>query len=387
LSAAASLNAAAPLSGAAARAVALAGVSVAAALMLAGCESRTALAPAPHDSAHPNVTAPREPATVILPGGVQAPASFADIAERAAAGVVFIESQQTHRRGDRRVLGQGLGTGFVIDEQGLVATNYHVVANASRIEVVIEERRRLRAELVGSDPPTDVAVLRVEANDLKALPLGDSESLRVGDWVVAIGNPFGLSNTVSAGIVSAKRRTRRDVPGLDPMGYYNFLQTDASINPGNSGGPLLDVSGHVVGINTAINVQARNIGFAIPVNMLRALLPLLLTRGHVERSGIGISIASLGTEDLNRLGLEDLSGALVTQLAPGGAGEQAGLQVDDVVVEFGGEAVDRPERLRWLASLGGVGNPAVLKVRRRGALLELQVRLEALRTAEPANDD
>ena len=183
-------------------------------------------------------------------------------------------------------------------------------------------------------------MLRVEAKDLPHLPLGDSEAIRVGDWVVAIGNPFGLSHTVSAGIVSAKGRTRQDVQGLgDQTGYYNFLQTDASINPGNSGGPLLDMSGRVVGINTAIRARANNIGFAIPINMVKELLPRLLKDGKVYRSAIGIVVSSLLPEDIARLSLTDPSGrARASDRARGGPPDKAGLELDDVIVAFHGES-------------------------------------------------
>lgn len=344
-------------------------------LAVAACDSASSPSASRTRSA---IAVPPPPATIVLPGGVQAPASFADLAEGLAPGVVFVKSQQAHRRGGRRVLGQGLGTGFAIDKSGLILTNHHVVANATRIEVVIEGREPRVAEVVGVDPPTDIALLRVEASELTVVPLGDSDSLRVGDWVLAIGNPFGLSNTVSAGIVSAKDRTSGDVPGLDPMGYYSFLQTDASINPGNSGGPLIDLSGHVVGINTAINVQAHNIGFAIPVNMVRALLPHLLGRGHLDRSALGVSVASLGPEDLPRLVLEESRGVLVTQVEARGPGDRAGLRVDDVILEFGGKRVEGPEQLRWLASIAGVGSSVVIRLRRRLELLEISAELGAL---------
>jgi serine protease Do len=322
------------------------------------------------------VTVPRGPETVILPGGVQAPASFADLAERVAPAVVFVRTNQTHRYGSRRVLGRGLGSGFVIDPDGLILTNHHVVENAARIDVSIGKDRRLRAQIVGADPPTDIAILRIEARDLPALPLGDSNSLRVGDWVLAIGNPFGLANTVSAGIISAKDRTTEDVPGLDPQGFYNFLQTDASINPGNSGGPLLDLAGNVVGVNTAINVQAHKIGYAIPVNMVRELLPRLVGKGHIERAAMGAVIASLKPLDVPRIGIDSLKGALVRQVSPGGPGEQAGLAVDDVILEFNGRAIPGPWALRWAMSLAGVGSLVKLLVRRpTGQVVELSVRL------------
>jgi serine protease Do len=343
-----------------------------------GCERlRQRLAGSEEAEAAPVVmTVPRGPETVILPGGVQAPASFADLAERAAPSVVFVRTNQTHRYGTRRVLGRGLGSGFIIDPDGLILTNHHVVENAARVDVLIGKDRRLRAQIVGADPPTDLAILRIDARGLPALTLGDSNSLRVGDWVLAIGNPFGLANTVSAGIISAKDRTTEDVPGLDPRGFYSFLQTDASINPGNSGGPLLDMGGNVVGVNTAINVQAHKIGYAIPINMVRELLPDLIGQGHIERAAIGAVISSLKPVDMPRIGVDSLKGALVRQVSEGGPGALAGLAVDDVILEFNGRPIPDPWALRWAMSLAGVGSVVKLVVRRAsGQLQELQVKL------------
>ncbi len=343
-----------------------------------GCERlRQRLGQSTEAGAQPVVMpVPRGPETVILPGGVQAPASFADLAERAAPSVVFVRTNQTHRYGTRRVLGRGLGSGFIIDPDGLILTNHHVVENAARVDVLIGKDRRLRAQIVGADPPTDLAILRIDARGLPALPLGDSNSLRVGDWVLAIGNPFGLANTVSAGIISAKDRTTEDVPGLDPRGFYSFLQTDASINPGNSGGPLLDMGGNVVGVNTAINVQAHKIGYAIPINMVRELLPDLIGQGHIERAAIGAVISSLKPVDMPRIGVDSLKGALVRQVSEGGPGAQAGLAVDDVILEFNGREITSPWALRWAMSLAGVGSVVRLVVRRAsGQLQELQVKL------------
>lgn len=331
---------------------------------------------------------PRGPETVILPGGVQAPASFADLAARVAPSVVFVRTNQTHRYGSRRVLGRGLGSGFVIDPDGLILTNHHVVENAARIDVSIGKDRRLRAQIVGADPPTDIAILRVEARGLPALSLGDSNALRVGDWVLAIGNPFGLANTVSAGIISAKDRTTEDVPGLDPQGFYSFLQTDASINPGNSGGPLLDLAGNVVGVNTAINVQAHKIGYAIPINMIRELLPRLVGKGHVERAAMGAVIASLKPVDVPRIGVDNLKGALVRQVSEGGPGDHAGLKVDDVIIGFNGRDIAGPWALRWAMSLAGVGSVVKLNVRRTtGQILELSVRLGDASELPPLPDE
>jgi len=329
------------------------------------------------------------PARTIMVGpGVQAPSSFADLAAKADPAVVFVKTlqEQRGRTGRRRVVGEGLGSAFVYDPNGLILTNNHVIEHATEIDVIFGEDRRMEAEVVGRDPPTDVAVLRVKATKLPYVSLGDSDAVRSGDWVVAIGNPFGLSHTVSAGIVSAKGRTGHDVRGLgDPSGYYNFIQTDASINPGNSGGPLLDVKGRVIGINAAIRAQANNIGFAIPINMVKELLPHLLKDGHVKRSAVGITVSSVLERDVTRLGLAQPKGALVRSVLPGGPGDRAGLKADDVIVAFEGDAVPGPEKLRWRASLAGVGKTVTLRVARGKRVFDLKVTLGELPEQRPSN--
>jgi serine protease Do len=329
---------------------------------------------------------PPLPATPALPPGpgAEAPASFAALAAAADPAVVFVKTLQEQRvLTGRRVVGEGLGSAFVYDPNGLILTNNHVIENASEIRVIFGRTREMSATVVGRDPPTDVAVLRVDAKGLASLPLGDSDAVRVGDWVVAIGNPFGLQHTVSAGILSAKGRTSQDVKGLDESGYYEFLQTDASINPGNSGGPLLDTGGRVVGINTAIRAEANNIGFAIPVNMVRDLLPRLLKDGGIKRSAVGVQVSSVLPDDVARLGLAVALGALVRVVVPGGPADVAGLKVDDVIMEFDNKPINGPERLRWLASLAGIGNEVGLKVARGTRLFELRVKLVALPSAPP----
>jgi serine protease Do len=327
---------------------------------------------------------PPLPTTPALPPGpgADAPASFAALAAAADPAVVFVKTLQ-ERRGfsGRRVVGEGLGSAFVYDPNGLILTNNHVIENASEIRVIFGRTREMSATVVGRDPPTDVAVLRVDAKGLASLPLGDSDAARVGDWVVAIGNPFGLQHTVSAGILSAKGRTNQDVKGLDESGYYEFLQTDASINPGNSGGPLLDTGGRVVGINTAIRAEANSIGFAIPVNMVRDLLPRLLKDGEIKRSAVGVQVSSVLPDDVARLGLAVALGALVRVVVPGGPADVAGLKVDDVIMEFDNKPINGPERLRWLASLAGIGNEVGLKVARGTRLFELRVKLVGLPSA------
>ena len=350
----------------------------------------TASASASSVPAPPPVTAALPPP--IQPG-VNAPLSFAELAAKADPAVVFVKTlqEQRGRTGRRRVIGEGLGSAFVFDPGGLILTNNHVIENATDIRVIFGRSKEMAAKVVGRDPPTDIAVLSVEAKGLPHLSLGDSDSTRVGDWVVAIGNPFGLSHTVSAGIVSAKGRTANDVRGLgDGTGYYNFIQTDASINPGNSGGPLLDLAGRVVGINTAIRARANNIGFAIPINMVKELLPHLTRDGKVRRSAIGIRVSSLVAQDLDRLKLDEQNGALVRHVEPGGPGDRAGLQLDDVIVAFDGQEVAGPEKLRWLASLAGVGKTATVRVQRGGRAIDVKIslgELPELPAAEPPADD
>lgn len=355
-------------------------------LALAGCK-RPSTAAAGGAAALPSGAVPvtgapivTQSVQVVSPPGVQAPSSFADLAAKADPAVVFVKTLQERRgiTGRRQVIGEGVGSAFVYDPNGLIITNNHVIDGASEIYVVFGRKRQVKATIVGRDPRTDVAVIRVEEKNLPFLPLGDSEAVRVGDWVVAIGNPFALSHTVSAGIISARGRTIQDVKGLDESGYYDFLQTDASINPGNSGGPLLDMAGRVVGMNTAIRRSANNIGFAIPVNMIKELLPRLLADGGVKRSAIGVVVAPLMPEDRERLKLPEEAGVLVSVVAPGGPAEKAGLMVDDVILSFQGEALPSPDRLRWVASLAGVGKTVTLRVARGGRLFDLQVKLDAL---------
>ncbi len=337
-----------------------------------------AASPAP--SAAPSTASAPAP-VVPVPGN--APASFADLVARADPGVVFVKT--THERRalpGRTILGEALGSAFVYDPEGLILTNNHVIEGATDIQVTMGNARVLSATVVGRDPPTDVAVLRVDAKGLPALPIGDSDAARVGDWVIAIGNPFGLSHTVSAGIVSAKDRTNQDLNrsggGLSEEGYYDFLQTDASINPGNSGGPLLDMGGRVVGINTAIRGNANNIGFAIPINMVKEVLPRLLKDGKIQRSALGVIVSPVLPDDVERLKLPAAGGALVNSVVPGGPADRAGLAVDDVILSFNGRGIQRPEHLRWSASLAGVGNSATIRASRRGRQFDIKVTLGEL---------
>jgi serine protease Do len=356
-----------------------------------GCDGKKDVTgPEAATSASTSVTTlPTTAGTVSVPVG--APLSFAPIAKAADPSVVTINSISEETavsfsgKVRRREL-KGLGTGFIIDKDGTIVTNNHVIEGpdgniAPTISVRTSDDKVLDARVLGRDPLTDIAALKVDLKDAPALALGDSDVLDVGDWVVAIGNPFGLNHTVSAGIVSAKGRTKEDVP-LDPSGYYDFIQTDASINPGNSGGPLLNLKGEVVGINTAIRGGgAQGIGFAIPINEIRQLLPMILRDGHVTRSAMGVRIRDvreLAPEDRTALKLTDDKGVVIEDVQGGGPAAKGGLEAGDVILEFDGTPVDKSTRLQWMASVAGVGKTVKLKILRQGKPMDMKVVLGLL---------
>lgn len=263
--------------------------------------------------------------------------------------------------------GRGLGTGFIINQQGHILTNSHVVEKAQQIQIQLHDGTTAAAKVVAIDPPTDIALLQIPSKNrrLPIATLGDSDSLRIGDWVVAIGNPFGLEHTVTAGIVSAKER--REVNPEGRGGYHNYIQTDASINPGNSGGPLYNLRGEVVGINGAINAAGQGIGFAIPINMAKTLLPMMARDGVVRRSWLGVATQPV-TRDLARsFGLTSAPrGALVSEIVAGSPAARAGIQVGDVILEFDGDQIQRSDELPWIASTAGIGQRARIVIWRAG---------------------
>ncbi len=260
---------------------------------------------------------------------------------------------------------QSVGSGVIVDaRRGYVLTNHHVIANADAITVTLQDRRRFEAELIGSDEGTDIALLKIDADRLRALELGDSTSLKVGDFVVAIGNPFGLGQTVTSGIVSALGRS-----GLNIEGYEDFIQTDASINPGNSGGALVDLDGRLVGINTAIIAPAGGnvgIGFAVPTHMARAVMEQLLEYGEVRRGRLGIIIQDVTPDLADALDLDTVEGAVVTQVEPDSAAEAAGIKPGDVVIAVNGQPVAGSAALRNLIGLMHVGEEAEITLLRDG---------------------
>jgi Do/DeqQ family serine protease len=278
---------------------------------------------------------------------------------------------------------QSAGSGVIIDaDEGYVLTNHHVVDGATEIVVTLADRRRFDAELIGSDAGTDIALLRIDADDLTAVEVGDSETLEVGDFVVAIGNPFGLGQTVTSGIVSALGRS-----GLNIEGYEDFIQTDASINPGNSGGALISLDGELVGINTAILAPAGGnvgIGFAVPTRMAAEVMEQLLEYGEVRRGRLGIMIQDVTPDLAEALDLGVVEGAVVTQVEPDSPAEQAGLRAGDVIVAFDGEPVEGSADLRNKVGLVRVGASAELEVIRDGRREALAATIGGAAGLEPS---
>jgi len=353
---------------------------------------------------------------VAAPAG--APGSFADLVERVGPSVVNIKVTKVEKVGGRSFMGpegfgpdspfgdffekffggqmpqmprehrqQGAGSGFIISKDGLIVTNNHVVEGAKELTVTLANKEEYPAKVIGRDPKTDIALVKIEPKaTLITASLGDSDRLRVGDWVVAVGNPFGLSNTVTAGIVSAKKR----VIGAGP--YDDFIQTDAPINPGNSGGPLFNLKGEVVGINTAIIPNGQGIGFAVAVNLAKNLLPQLEAKGEVTRGYLGVNVQAITPELAKSLNLRGAKGALVADVIAGGPADAAGVKRGDVIVDFDGKPVAEVGNLPVLVAATPIDKTVPMKVLRGGAEQTLSVkvgrmpgeRAEAAGQAEPA---
>jgi len=281
-------------------------------------------------------------------------------------------------RGPRQ---QGLGSGVIVTPDGYILTNNHVVDGADEVKVALQDGRELDAKVVGRDPKTDVAVLKVDAGELPAIALGDSEAIEVGDVVLAIGNPFGIGQTVTRGIV---RATGRATLGLD---YEDFIQTDAAINPGNSGGPLVNLRGEVVGINTAIASNSggsEGIGFAIPIEMVRFVARQLVERGSVDRGFLGVSLdKEFAQPEARRLGMVRPVGARVEGVTRGAPAERAGLRPDDVIIEFAGRAVEDDDHLMSIVSMTPVDSVVTIIVFRERARVEVRLTVASRATFEP----
>ena len=344
----------------------------------------------------------------------QAPNSFADLAEKLLPAVVNISTSQAapqRQPGARPEMPQfppgspfeeffrdffdrqqqdqpqqqrkstSLGSGFIIDaKNGYVVTNNHVIQDADEITVILQDDTNIKAELVGKDPKTDVALLKIKTNHpLVAVPFGDSDAMRVGDWVLAIGNPFGLGGSVTAGIISARQRDINAGP------YDDFLQTDASINRGNSGGPMFNLNGEVIGINTAIfspSGGSVGIGFAIPSNLAKSVVAQLKDYGKTRRGWLGVRIQGVTPEIAESLGLQAHKGALVASVTPNGPAAKAGIQAGDVVTKFDGKEINEMRRLPRVVADTAIDKAVPVEVWRKGKAVNLQVKVGELEAAE-----
>lgn len=339
-----------------------------------------------------------------------APESFAELAERLLPSVVNISTTQTtegqsgievpvvppgspfedffkefferNQPRQRQRKATSLGSGFVIDAQGYVITNNHVIQDADEISVILQDESRIDAKVIGRDPKTDIAVLKVEPSDkLKPVRFGDSDLARVGDWAVAIGNPFGFGGTVTAGIISARGRDINAGP------YDDFLQTDAAINRGNSGGPIFNLQGEVIGIATAIfspSGGSIGIGFAIPSNSARPVIDQLIKHGAVRRGWLGVRIQSVTDEIADTLGLKGATGALVASVIDNGPAKKADIRAGDIILEFDGKPVDQMRRLPRIVAETEVGKTVDVKVWRNNKPVIVKVTVAALEETEEA---
>jgi serine protease Do len=342
-----------------------------------------------------------QPEALASPDLPTPPESFSQLAKKASPSVVNISTVKVikGRGGARLPFGQNdpfrdffdrffrnqvpeefrqrsLGSGFIIDKDGFILTNNHVVEKSDEIKVKLADETEFEAKIIGRDPKTDLALIKIQPdNPLTPISLGDSDKLQVGDWVIAIGNPFGLGNTVTAGIVSAKYRQ------IGEGSYDNFIQTDAPINPGNSGGPLLNIAGEVVGINSAIFTQSGGnvgIGFAVPINMAKDLLPQL-KKGKVIRGWLGVMIQKITPELKDKLSLKDERGALVADVTAGGPADTAGIKRGDVIVSFDGKEIREMRDLPYIVASTPVGKTVTVTVVRNGLKKIFQVKIEELK--------
>jgi serine protease Do len=340
-------------------------------------------------------------------GAGLAPETFADIAQKYSPAVVNISTQKTYKGkpSRREFFGPGpmpgpnepfweffekffpemprertqrsLGTGFIIDPKGLIITNEHVVKNADKIKVKMagQDGKEYTATVKGRDPLTDIALLQIDSKqgNFPSLVMGDSDKIRVGDWVVAIGNPFGLGHTVTQGIISAKGRI------IGAGRYDNFLQTDAAINPGNSGGPLLNLEGQVVGINTAIVATGQGIGFAIPSSMVKNIIEQLETKGKVVRGMLGVQVQVVTPEIAKSFGMSEPRGALVAEVHPGSPAEKAGVKREDIIIAYNDTPIHEMNELPRLVAATPPGTKTTIKVLRNGKEITLPITVTELK--------
>lgn len=321
--------------------------------------------------------------------------AFVEISKAVTPSVVFIDVTTSAKNNDEKnkqfeqFFGpefkmdqppqHGSGSGVIISKDGYIVTNNHVVKDASDkgIKVVLTDKREFTAKLVGTDPNTDVAVIKIEAENLSVASVGNSDDVQVGQWVLAIGNPLGLNNTVTAGIVSALGRNV-NISG-DTYAINNFIQTDAAINPGNSGGALVDINGMVIGINAAIQSQTgfyQGYGFAVPINIVKSVASELIKTGKIERGYIGVSIKDVDTKEAKGLGLDKAKGVLVQNVIKGGAGEEAGVKTGDVILTVDGKEVNAANQLQTIIGSHKPGEQVTLSIFRDGKMINIPVKLK-----------
>lgn len=331
------------------------------------------------------------------------PNSFADLAEKLIPSVVNISTTSTVIEKTNPFPNQpfgdmfkdfgipqerdayALGSGFIIDEKGIIITNNHVIDGAKDIVVQVNGGKEFKAKVLGADPLTDIAVLKINSDvKLNAVKFGDSDSTRIGDWVIAIGNPFGLGGTVTSGIISAKNRSLGQRGSFKDLRYQDFIQTDASINTGNSGGPLFDINGNVIGINTAILGLSGNvgIGFAIPSNMAKDVIDQLIEFGETKRGWLGVRIQEVTNEIADVENLDKPKGALVSSVAPNGPSEKAGIKAGDIIIEFDGQMINEMKELPTIVAKTEVGKKVKVKLWRDKKEITKIIVLGRLETSE-----
>jgi len=342
------------------------------------------------------------PVAVRGPGAAEGLGSFADIAERVTPGVVAVNTTRTARANPNRLRGRapqgmedfleqfgqqqprsqtGEGSGFIMSSDGYIVTNNHVVEGADQVNIVLSDGRSFRAKIVGTDSTTDVAVVKIDARGLPTLPIGNDETVRIGDWVLAIGNPLGLDFTVTAGIISAKGRGNElQLPGANNLAISDFIQTDAAINPGNSGGPLVNLRGEVIGLNSAIASATgfySGYGFAIPITLVKAVTDDLIKEGRVRLPVMGVLVGIVTPEDAGINGLTRVAGVKIAGFNPADSGpaKAAGIEIGDIIVAVDGKQVDRVSSLQRVVRQHEVGETVSVDVMRYGSKKSFRVKL------------